>query len=77
MCPRGEVGASIIVISLELGVSGPAIIVAMCALGGNLILSGAFIAAVKVLLKGAPSYGISADTIVQTPIEELQSSFQK
>merc|ERR1719160_800649 len=51
MCPRGEVGASIIVISLELGVKGPAIIIAMCALGGNLIMSGAFINMVKFLLR--------------------------
>lgn len=51
MCPRGEVGASIIVISLEMGVEGPAIIIAMCALGANLVMSGAFISAVKYLLR--------------------------
>merc|ERR1712217_40558 len=28
MCPRGEVGASIIVISIDLGVKGPAVLVA-------------------------------------------------
>lgn len=50
MCPRGEVGASIIVISLELGISGPAIIISMCALVINLVMSGAFIGSVKVLL---------------------------
>jgi len=52
MCPRGEVGASIIVISLELGVEGPAIIVAMFALVINLVSSGVFIGLVKVLLRG-------------------------
>merc|ERR1719258_91015 len=56
MCPRGEVGASIIVISLELGVKGPSVIISMCALGGNLIMSGVFIAAVKQLLNGEPSF---------------------
>jgi Kef-type K+ transport system membrane component KefB len=51
MCPRGEVGASIIVISLELGVKGPAVIISMCALVINLVLSGGFIGSVKFLLK--------------------------
>merc|ERR1712113_674850 len=51
MCPRGEVGASIIVISLELGVSGPAIIISMCALVINLVMSGGFIGSVKCLLR--------------------------
>jgi Kef-type K+ transport system membrane component KefB len=51
MCPRGEVGASIIVISLELGVEGPAVVISMCALVINLVLSGGFIGSVKLLLK--------------------------
>jgi len=51
MCPRGEVGASIVVISLEMGVSGPAIIISMCALVINLVMSGGFIAMVKLLLR--------------------------
>mmetsp|Transcript_90456 Transcript_90456/g.193977 ORF Transcript_90456/g.193977 Transcript_90456/m.193977 type:complete len:590 (-) Transcript_90456:230-1999(-) len=51
MCPRGEVGASIIVIALELGVRGPAVLVAMGALTLNLVLSGGFITAVKFLLR--------------------------
>jgi Kef-type K+ transport system membrane component KefB len=52
MCPRGEVGASIIVISLELGITGPGVLVAMGSLAVNLVLSGAFIASVKYLLRG-------------------------
>ncbi|CAK0789667.1 unnamed protein product [Prorocentrum cordatum] len=51
MCPRGEVGASVIVISLELGVEGPAVIISVCALVINLVLSGGFIGSVKLLLK--------------------------
>merc|ERR1712032_317732 len=51
MCPRGEVGAGIIVISLELGISGPAVTIAMLALAVNLMLSGGFIALVKWLLQ--------------------------
>jgi Kef-type K+ transport system membrane component KefB len=55
MCPRGEVGASIIVISLELGVQGPAITISMCALVINLVFSGGFIGLVKLLLAGSTS----------------------
>jgi Kef-type K+ transport system membrane component KefB len=51
MCPRGEVGASIIVISLELGVEGPAVIISMLALVINLVCSGGFIGLVKFLLR--------------------------
>jgi hypothetical protein len=66
MCPRGEVGASIIVISLDLGVTGPAIIIAIVALAANLVMTGGFIAAVKTLLKDAPPYTLD-ELIVQTP----------
>merc|ERR1740138_259898 len=69
MCPRGEVGASIIVISLELGVSGPAIIVAMCALAGNLVMSGGFIALVKLLLRDSDP-AVTEETVIQTIVEE-------
>jgi Kef-type K+ transport system membrane component KefB len=51
MCPRGEVGASIIVISLELKIGGPALVISMISLALNLIMSGGFIAAVKRLLQ--------------------------
>merc|ERR1719235_3149772 len=43
MCPRGEVGAGIIVISIESGIKGPAIELAVVCLAINLILSGAFV----------------------------------
>jgi hypothetical protein len=51
MCPRGEVGAGIIVISLDLGISGPAVTIAMLSLAVNLTLSGGFIGIVKLLLR--------------------------
>lgn len=57
MCPRGEVGASIIVIALELGVKGPAVIISMVALAINLVMSGGFIAAVKMLIRGSSANG--------------------
>jgi len=55
MCPRGEVGAAIIVISLELDVKGPAVLIAMGALVVNLVLSSGFIASVKLLLRSSAS----------------------
>merc|ERR1712037_877096 len=54
MCPRGEVGA-IIVLSLQLGIRGPILLIAMGSLSVNLIFSGAFIAAVKLLLRNSIS----------------------
>jgi len=82
MCPRGEVGASIIVISLELGVEGPAVIISMCALVINLVLSGGFIGSVKLLLKhattqaGQKSEDSAASTMVTLfePCEESPMS---
>eukprot|EP00747_Dinoflagellata_sp_TGD_P017089 gnl/TRDRNA2_/TRDRNA2_125589_c0_seq1.p1 gnl/TRDRNA2_/TRDRNA2_125589_c0~~gnl/TRDRNA2_/TRDRNA2_125589_c0_seq1.p1 ORF type:complete len:584 (-),score=97.32 gnl/TRDRNA2_/TRDRNA2_125589_c0_seq1:257-1783(-) len=69
MCPRGEVGASIIVISLQLGITGPSIIVAMCALGGNLVMSGVFIMMVKYLLREDTVE--SAGKVSTTPVVEI------
>lgn len=52
MCPRGEVGAGVIVISLGFGIGGMAISIAVIALAVNLILSSGFIMAVKHLARG-------------------------
>jgi len=49
MCPRGEVGAGVIVISLGFGIEGPAITIAVLALAINLVCSSGFIMAVKKL----------------------------
>jgi len=51
MCPRGEVGAGVIVISLGFGISGPAISIAVMALAINLSMSSGFIMLVKTLSK--------------------------
>jgi len=51
MCPRGEVGAGVIVISLKMGISGPIISVAVISLALNLVLSSGFIVAVKHLAR--------------------------
>jgi len=51
MCPRGEVGAGVIVISLGFGIEGSAITIAVISLAINLILSSGFIMAVKHLAR--------------------------
>jgi Kef-type K+ transport system membrane component KefB len=52
MFPRGEVGAGVLVISLSYGIGGPMIIVAMCSLVLNLLLTGVFILIVRRLISG-------------------------
>mmetsp|Transcript_33195 Transcript_33195/g.62231 ORF Transcript_33195/g.62231 Transcript_33195/m.62231 type:complete len:418 (-) Transcript_33195:1-1254(-) len=51
MCPRGEVGAGVIAISLGLGMQGPAVAVAVLSLAANLILSTGFIMMIDRLMK--------------------------
>lgn len=50
MWPRGEVGAGVIVISVALGIQGPMIVVGLLALALNLVFTGVFIWAIKVLI---------------------------
>lgn len=57
MWPRGEVGAGVLVISLSYGIGGPIVTVAMLSLALNLVLTGAFIYAVKRLTRPLPEYG--------------------
>jgi Kef-type K+ transport system membrane component KefB len=52
MFPRGEVGAGVLVVSLSYGLGGTALTVAVLSLALNLLLTGAFIAAVKKLIGG-------------------------
>jgi len=54
MCPRGEVGAGVIVISLGFGISGPAITIAVLCLAINLVASSGFIMLVKRLAQDSP-----------------------
>ena len=49
MCPRGEVGAGVIVISLTFGIEGDAITIAVMCLAINLVASSFFIMLVKRL----------------------------
>lgn len=50
MCPRGEVGAGVIVISLALGIKGDAVPISIISLALNIAMSGGFIFAVTQLL---------------------------
>jgi len=51
MCPRGEVGASVVVIALHGGMSGPIVIVAIVCLAVNLLMCGVFVSFTKRLLR--------------------------
>ena len=50
MCPRGEVGAGVILISLDLGIKGEAVGVAIVCLALNMVMTGGFILTVKRLI---------------------------
>jgi len=54
MFPRGEVGAGVLIISISYGIGGAILTVAMLSLALNLLLTGAFIVAVKKLLNKGP-----------------------
>jgi len=54
MFPRGEVGAGVLIISISYGIGGAMLTVAMLSLALNLLLTGAFIVAVKKLLNKSP-----------------------
>jgi len=59
MCPRGEVGAGVILISLDLGIKGEAVAVAIVCLALNMIMTGGFILTVKRLVTvWVPEQGI-------------------
>jgi Kef-type K+ transport system membrane component KefB len=53
MCPRGEVGAGIIVISIHAGIAGPAVQLAVVCLVINLVLSGAFVTWTRQLARAS------------------------
>lgn len=87
MCPRGEVGAGVIVISLAFGIEGDAISIAVIALAVNLILSSLFILGVKslagtegegVALEAKPTEGgaepAELDTVATSPRAETASN---
>lgn len=54
MCPRGEVGAGIILLSLDYGIGGPIVSVAVLSLALNLLLTPALVYAVRSLVRTAP-----------------------
>lgn len=52
MFPRGEVGASVLVVSMSYGLNGIALTVAVLSIALDLLLTGVFIIAVRKLLRG-------------------------
>jgi Kef-type K+ transport system membrane component KefB len=60
MWPRGEVGAGVLVISLGYGIGGAGVAVATLCLALNLVCTGLFIYAVKVLLRTVPQPALAA-----------------
>lgn len=52
MCPRGEVGAGIILLSLSYGIGGPVVSVAVLSLALNLLLTPLFVSVVVKLVRG-------------------------
>ena len=54
MCPRGEVGAGIIILSLGYGIAGPVVTVAVLSLALNLLLTPLFLTIVVKLLARVP-----------------------
>lgn len=56
MWPRGEVGAGVLAMSIGYGIGGPVLTIAMLSLALNLLLTGAFIIAVKKITEKIPGY---------------------
>lgn len=55
MCPRGEVGAGIIILSLEYGIGGPIVTIAVLSLALNLLLTPVFVYIIINLIKLNPT----------------------
>jgi len=55
MCPRGEVGAGVILLSIAYGIGGPVVSVAVLSLALNLLLTPAFVYVVNHLVRTAPA----------------------
>ena len=55
MCPRGEVGAGVILLSIEYGIGGPVVSVAVLSLALNLLLTPAFVYGVNYLVRTTPT----------------------
>lgn len=62
MCPRGEVGAGVIAISLGLGMRGTPVTIAVLSLAVNLLLSSGFIMAIDRLMRSSRPLAAEAST---------------
>ena len=52
MCPRGEVGAGVIMVSLSVGIQGPMLLIASLSLALNLAMTGIYILLIRYLIIG-------------------------
>jgi len=73
MCPRGEVGAGVILISLDLGIKGDAIGIAVICLALNMILTGGFIVTVKQLVTACVAETQHFPSIIPVPVKVSQA----
>jgi len=78
MCPRGEVGAGVIVISIALGIKGPVVSISVACLVVNLLLSSGFIMGVKSLARSSASVkqakGVQGPSSVNEKVDETPST---
>jgi hypothetical protein len=65
MFPRGEVGASMLVVCVSFGIAGPALTVAVLSLALNLLWSGLFVLIIKSLI--APHEGLTPARLAAVP----------
>jgi Kef-type K+ transport system membrane component KefB len=65
MFPRGEVGASMLVLSLSRGIAGPALTVAVLSLALNLLCSGLFVLVIKKLVHPKAESGVTPDSHIR------------
>jgi Kef-type K+ transport system membrane component KefB len=77
MCPRGEVGAGIIVIAIEAGIKGPAIELAVVCLVINLVLSGAFVSWTKSLARSSERRVLKAREAIRRSVLEREAAKAK
>merc|ERR1719419_1446616 len=78
MCPRGEVGAGVIVISIALGIKGSVVSISVACLVVNLLLSSGFIMGVKSLARSSASVkqakGVQGPSSVNEKVDETPST---
>jgi Kef-type K+ transport system membrane component KefB len=65
MFPRGEIGASMLVVAVSYGIAGPALTVAVLSLALNLLCSGLFVLVIRKLI--VPHAGLTPAGLAAVP----------